>query len=351
MTEKIEGISRADKVCPATDIPSLEKPEQWNFQCLFTVWGASIAETPAERLRIFKEQASQYAEPWKSAVQWLPDDIVIPRDRIKYWANPSPWPTWRGKVTLAGDAAHPMVPFRAQGLNNAMRDSFGYVEAIRSIASGASTLDAAISDYTTEVFGRGAKEIAISNAFGPLMHNWEALMNSPLMKLSYGKKQNAPESEPVKEPVQPAHVPQIVAPVPAPITVITEAPTEPIKATDRIDSPLEEASKSKEGFTTPELVSDSDSQAATVLASPEFKPTSTATATDPAAVSEKESKSTNESAKPSWEDLKEENQRLKKLNEELMRKLIDVSSILGTEFLVQKTEVEKADTAIILQSA
>jgi hypothetical protein len=64
------------------DIPSLDRPEEWKIQCLFTTWGAAHAETSAERLRVFKEAASHYAEPWRSAAAWLPDDTYIPPDQV-----------------------------------------------------------------------------------------------------------------------------------------------------------------------------------------------------------------------------------------------------------------------------
>jgi hypothetical protein len=325
----------------------LEKPEDWIFQHLFTTYGATIAETPEERLRVFKKQASAYAEPWKSAVQWLPDDIVISRDRIKYWAAPTPWSTWNGKVTLAGDAAHPMVPFRAQGLNNAMRDSFGYVEAMRSIVSGESSLEAAIKVYTDEVFARGAQEIAMSNGFGPLLHNWEVFMNSPIMKLSYGKKPVAPVIQKEEAPspdgkaVGTKNVPAVEAtrevpvaskePVALPVVIPTVIATDISK--EAITLTPAASSKGAPLTLTTEVDSETDSTAPTVLPSPE-----PAADTFNTSVPSSDSTPLTNGEKPSWDALWAENEKLRTLNTDLVRKLLDVSRILGTGVQLDKAQ-------------
>lgn len=172
----------------AVDIPSLEHPEDWKLQCLLTTWNAEHADTNEERLHVFKEAASKYAEPWRSAALWLPDDTYIPPDRVRYWAKPVAWPHWNGKITLGGDAAHPMMPFRAQGLNNALADADQYVMNLVAIRDGQKSLGDALTEYGKEVLERGSKEIQQSAAWGPMLHDWNALVQSPLMKQGYGKQ-------------------------------------------------------------------------------------------------------------------------------------------------------------------
>ncbi|KIW00539.1 hypothetical protein, variant [Verruconis gallopava] len=178
------------------DIPDLDRPEEWKYQTCLSTWGATHSDSPAERLRVFKEAASKYAEPWRSAVAWLPDDTFIPKDTIKYWANPVKWPNWNGKVTLAGDGAHPIVPFRAQGLNNALQDAHNYVQALVAVRDGKRSLSEAITAYGDEVFERGAAENKLSNMWGPVLHNWDALMNTPMMKQGYGQTKKTEEPKP-----------------------------------------------------------------------------------------------------------------------------------------------------------
>lgn len=180
------------------DIPSLEQPEDWKLQCLFTTWGATHADTNAERVRIFKEAASKYAEPWRSAALWLPDDTHIPADGVRYWADPVAWPHWNGKITLGGDAAHPMMPFRAQGLNNALADANKYITSLLAARDGQSLSDA-IAQYGDEVLTRGSKEIKLSGAWGPMLHDWNTLVQTPLMKQGYGKPAR-PQPASIQEP-------------------------------------------------------------------------------------------------------------------------------------------------------
>ena len=169
------------------DIPDLDKPEEWKYQTCLSTWGAKHSDSNEERLRTFKNAASRYAEPWKSAVEWLPEDTWIPPDTIKYWANPEIWPNWGGKVTLAGDGAHPIVPFRAQGLNNALQDAHNYVQALVEVRDGSKTLEDAITAYGAEVLERCSAENKLSNMWGPVLHNWQAMMNTPMMKQGYGQ--------------------------------------------------------------------------------------------------------------------------------------------------------------------
>lgn len=63
----------------------------------------------AGRLAQVKQKASTMCEPFRSAVMWMPDNTKITYDKMAYWV-PIPWDNHDGRVTLAGDAAHPMTP-------------------------------------------------------------------------------------------------------------------------------------------------------------------------------------------------------------------------------------------------
>ncbi|KAL9107742.1 MAG: hypothetical protein Q9227_007364 [Pyrenula ochraceoflavens] len=65
--------------------------------------------TNATRLAEFKRRAAHWAEPWRTAGINVKDDTPIPRDVLAYW-EPQPWENNGGRVTIAGDAAHPMMP-------------------------------------------------------------------------------------------------------------------------------------------------------------------------------------------------------------------------------------------------
>ena len=65
--------------------------------------------TDAERLRVLKERAANWAEPFRPAMLWVEEGTPMPVDYFNYW-EPVEWHNRSGRVTLAVDAAHPMPP-------------------------------------------------------------------------------------------------------------------------------------------------------------------------------------------------------------------------------------------------
>lgn len=80
----------------------------WKFQ-LFMNWRGIAPTDRRNVLPELKAWASKLVSPWKEAIEWLPDDTVIETQKIAYW-HPIERDNWGGRVTLAGDAVHPMVP-------------------------------------------------------------------------------------------------------------------------------------------------------------------------------------------------------------------------------------------------
>jgi hypothetical protein len=91
-------------------VPSESDPANWRFQ-IVTSWLGKLDDSLDDRARLaqVKEKASVLAEPFRSAVQWMPNDTKITYNNIAYWV-PIPWDNHEGRATLAGDAAHPMTP-------------------------------------------------------------------------------------------------------------------------------------------------------------------------------------------------------------------------------------------------
>jgi 2-polyprenyl-6-methoxyphenol hydroxylase-like FAD-dependent oxidoreductase len=139
-------------------------------------------DTYAGRLGFLKDRAQEWAEPWKSAGLSIPDDTKIPLDRGTYWESAKKWNNRSGKMTLCGDAAHPMTPHRGQGLNNALQDASNFVAAMVEVANGKS-LKEAIDAYDQEVLERGSLEMKVSLKQTMFIHNWETLMQSPMVKM------------------------------------------------------------------------------------------------------------------------------------------------------------------------
>lgn len=101
------------------DAPDVDKPEGWTF-FFYISWKSSIKQQDAERGRFgnkerlaqVKEKSKVYTEPWKSAFEWVHEDQAAWYFDLSVWVPNLPehkWDTRNGRVTLAGDAAHPMT--------------------------------------------------------------------------------------------------------------------------------------------------------------------------------------------------------------------------------------------------
>jgi hypothetical protein len=54
------------------------------------------------------EKAKTFGEPFKSAFLWIPEGTPLYSNFLSYWM-PVPWDTKGGRITMTGDAAHPMT--------------------------------------------------------------------------------------------------------------------------------------------------------------------------------------------------------------------------------------------------
>ncbi|KAK5047212.1 hypothetical protein LTR84_006734 [Exophiala bonariae] len=157
---KIDGIF----LLTVLDASNENKPETWSFQIHHAWWGepgVKDLSDPEARLQFFKDRSSQICEPFATAAAALPVDSILPADAGQQW-SPVSWDNHEGTVTIAGDAAHSMLPNRGQGLNNAMQDAAEVVDAVKSAVSGVCTLKDAISTYEDGMRPRGARDVALS---------------------------------------------------------------------------------------------------------------------------------------------------------------------------------------------
>jgi len=177
------------------DAPDPDKPESWTF-FFYISWYSSIETQDEEtktfsdrdRLKQVRELGKGYTEPWKSAFEWLPEDQPPWYFGLTVWDPSLPehqWDTHGGRVTLAGDAAHPMTYQRGQGLNHSITDAGKLVEGIKSTTDLAST----IATYEAEMKSRAGEEVGLSVINTRMLHDWAQVLQSPVMKagLSKGK--------------------------------------------------------------------------------------------------------------------------------------------------------------------
>jgi 2-polyprenyl-6-methoxyphenol hydroxylase-like FAD-dependent oxidoreductase len=92
------------------DIPDPNDPKDWTFQIASSRLGShDHTLTNEERRALLKERVKDLAEPYRSANLWIPDETIVHHDPMTYWI-PMPWDNHEGRVTLAGDAVHPLPP-------------------------------------------------------------------------------------------------------------------------------------------------------------------------------------------------------------------------------------------------
>ncbi|RAL64635.1 hypothetical protein DID88_001668 [Monilinia fructigena] len=74
----------------------------------------AMPKTDEERVAYVKRRVERYAEPLRSIVQDIPDDVATTPLRLGDWPCKE-WDNWGGRITLVGNAAHAMTCIEAKG--------------------------------------------------------------------------------------------------------------------------------------------------------------------------------------------------------------------------------------------
>jgi 2-polyprenyl-6-methoxyphenol hydroxylase-like FAD-dependent oxidoreductase len=113
------------------------------------------------------EQLNDRETAWKLLAAWdvRPDNATLERHAVytfrARWAD-----AWRrGRVLLAGDAAHLMPPFAGQGMCSGMRDAANLTWKLDLVLGGAAS-DALLDTYETERLPHAKQTIEFSVALG-----------------------------------------------------------------------------------------------------------------------------------------------------------------------------------------
>ncbi|KAF2401057.1 FAD/NAD(P)-binding domain-containing protein [Trichodelitschia bisporula] len=159
------------------DVPSPDDPAGWTFQLQLT-WKKREGEDPTS-LEALKAKAQTFAEPFRSAFLWVPDDKKVSVNNLSIW-DPVPWDD--NRVTLVGDAAHPMTFQRGQGLNHGIADADVLVREIVAARDGEKTVEEALAAYQAEMVPRAGEEVRLSMLNTEMLHDWERAINSPLLQ-------------------------------------------------------------------------------------------------------------------------------------------------------------------------
>lgn len=183
-----ENMGTAVLAC--LDIPDPNDTKDWKFQSYTSWWGPPYAEDLQDlvaRTKFFKERMSKWCEPFRTAGTAIADDALIPIFPGKQWAPTMEWDTHSGKVTLAGDAAHSMLPHRGQGLNNAVKDASDLVDAIQAAVTATKSLHEAVTAYEEEMKPRGVKEVDMSLEQAKASRKVETWKESSVYRFGHGR--------------------------------------------------------------------------------------------------------------------------------------------------------------------
>ncbi len=100
-------------------------------------------------------------------------DLIAAAEHWKRWAlvDRAPESRWsRPRMTLLGDAAHPMMPFLAQGASQAIEDGAALATLLRGVSDGASSLPAALQRYDALRIPRSARVQKEARKQGNIYH-------------------------------------------------------------------------------------------------------------------------------------------------------------------------------------
>merc|ERR1711939_989897 len=125
-----------------------------------------------------------WGSPYKEVADWIPEGTTVRAvgTGLKVFAPKAKWDNKNGRVTIGGDAAHSMTFHRGQGGNNALRDANQFVSAMIDVNAGGKTLREAVDAYDAEMLQRGASEVEMSSKQTHAFHNYQAFLESPIMK-------------------------------------------------------------------------------------------------------------------------------------------------------------------------
>jgi 2-polyprenyl-6-methoxyphenol hydroxylase-like FAD-dependent oxidoreductase len=162
-------------------------PQHWEFQIMHSSMPKDFKASDVDKLKLLKCRAAEYVGVWKDAIEWIPEGTPVSFNELMYWKTVE-FDNKRGRATLAGDAAHPMTPQRGQGLNHAICDVANLVSALGKVQEERLPLSEAINEYDTEMVKRGANEVQEALVNTKMIHDWNSLLQSPLLSKSVARE-------------------------------------------------------------------------------------------------------------------------------------------------------------------
>ena len=85
-----------------------KKPQDWETFWVKIWKGDPVSLQGAEALAFMRNNLQGLSGAFKDAIEWTPEQSPSWINEMRYWLA-EPWDNRDGRVTLLGDAAHPML--------------------------------------------------------------------------------------------------------------------------------------------------------------------------------------------------------------------------------------------------
>jgi FAD-dependent urate hydroxylase len=152
-------------------------------------WYATKNMPPGQREANEKAALLEQFRGWHAPIEMLieaTDDAAILRNDIY---DRQPLKSWgKGRVTLLGDAAHPMTPYLGQGGCQALEDAVVLAQSLREEGN----IESGLRSYESKRIPRANALVSRSRAIGriaQLQHPWACCLRNSLLKLLTPKLQ------------------------------------------------------------------------------------------------------------------------------------------------------------------
>lgn len=152
----------------------------------------NVPNTDVGQLIWMKSLSADWAEPFRSIVQNLPDNAEVKDSELSDWIpQRNSDEVFEGRVVLLGDAFHPMTMYRGSGANHAIVDVSVLLEQIKplyqELGLQVSKVDKGFRDaterYEDEVIARTEIEVLASRQACMDAHDYMSINeNSPLVR-------------------------------------------------------------------------------------------------------------------------------------------------------------------------
>ncbi|KAI5245607.1 hypothetical protein E4T42_06726 [Aureobasidium subglaciale] len=133
----------------------------------------------ASRLAALKLRARGFAPCLRDTIEAITEETTVSEIILADWNTPH----WNrsGRVTLIGDAAHPMVMYRGEAGNFGIWDVYKLSKKLRRVHEGKDVIPNAIRDFEEKMIERATAAILESRYACEDAHNWPVNQNSSLV--------------------------------------------------------------------------------------------------------------------------------------------------------------------------